>query len=35
MGLFYLISSALSYALSILMIHLSQKIVFQMRQQAL
>ena len=33
MGLFYLISSALSYALSILMIHLSQKIVFQMRQQ--
>ena len=33
MGLFYVISSALSYALSILMIHLSQKIVFQMRQQ--
>ncbi|RKJ40628.1 ABC transporter ATP-binding protein [Acutalibacter sp. 1XD8-33] len=33
MVLFYAISSAFSYALSILMIHLSQKIVREMRQQ--
>ncbi len=33
MVLFYILSSVLSYALSILMIHLSQKIVFQMREQ--
>ncbi len=30
---FYMLSSALSYLLSILMIHLSQKIVYQMRKQ--
>ncbi len=33
MLLFYAVSSALSYVLSILMIHLSQKIVFRMREQ--
>lgn len=31
MVVFYIISSLLSYALSVLMIHLSQKVVFQMR----
>lgn len=30
---FYVLSSALSYGLSVLMIHLSQKIVFKMRKQ--
>lgn len=30
---FYVLSSALSYGLSVLMIHLSQKIVFKMRRQ--
>ncbi len=30
---FYILSSAISYGLSILMIHLSQKIVYQMRRQ--
>ena len=33
MIVFYAVSSLLSYVLSILMIQLSQKIVFQMRQQ--
>ena len=32
MIVFYLVSSALSYILSVLMIHFSQKIVYQMRQ---
>lgn len=32
MLIFYILSSVLSYALSILMIHLSQKVVFQMRK---
>ncbi|MGN0664777.1 MAG: ABC transporter transmembrane domain-containing protein, partial [Negativibacillus sp.] len=32
MLLFYVVSSALSYVLSVLMIHLSQKVVFRMRQ---
>ena len=32
MIVFYLVSSALSYILSVLMIHLSQKIVYRMRQ---
>lgn len=34
MGIFYAVSSALSYALSVLMIHLSQRIVRKMRQEA-
>ena len=32
MLVFYLVSSVLSYILSVLMIHLSQKIVYQMRE---
>ncbi len=32
MLLFYVVSSALSYCLSVLMIHLSQRVVFRMRQ---